>query len=91
MTQDLIDSGIVPELFHLLMHDSVIIRRETCFLISNIFAGSSRQVDALLRDKRIIPILLCALISDEMSGSFNLLFQTLFPIPKNIYSPFKKQ
>lgn len=46
--QTIIDAGILPKLQVLLGHDSVLIRKECCWILSNIWAGSVSQVEAVI-------------------------------------------
>lgn len=40
-TQKVIDVEIIPKLFVLLSHEKVTVRKECCWILSNITAGSS--------------------------------------------------
>ena len=47
VTQLVIDAGIVPKLHVLLGHDNANIRKECCWTLSNLWAGSVSQVEVV--------------------------------------------
>mmetsp|Transcript_30994 Transcript_30994/g.54385 ORF Transcript_30994/g.54385 Transcript_30994/m.54385 type:complete len:312 (+) Transcript_30994:723-1658(+) len=53
-TQAVMDAGILPQLLPLLQHPKKSLRKETCWLISNIAAGNRKQISALLNEPRLI-------------------------------------
>jgi len=53
-TQVVMDSGILSHLLQLLQHPKKSLRKETCWLISNIAAGNRKQISMLLEEPRLI-------------------------------------
>lgn len=47
-TQAVIESGILKYLSQLIFHEKRSIRKETCWVISNIAAGTQQQIKALI-------------------------------------------
>jgi len=54
-TQLVLDSGILPNMLNLLQHPKKALRKEACWLISNVAAGSKAQISMLLDEPRLIP------------------------------------
>lgn len=57
-TQRVIDSGVLAPLVRLINHDKKNIRKETCWLISNIAAGTPDQKSQLFQFNEILPAVL---------------------------------
>jgi importin subunit alpha-1 len=55
-TQKVIDAGLLPYLKKLVFHSKRLIKRDTCWIISNIAAGSLEQTDSVIRND-FIPLL----------------------------------
>lgn len=49
-TQQVIDMDIIPKLFILLDHEKTTVRKECCWILSNITAGSSIQIGSVFSD-----------------------------------------
>ena len=47
-TQAVIDAGVLKYLSQLIFHEKRSIRKETCWVISNIAAGTQQQIKALI-------------------------------------------
>jgi hypothetical protein len=47
-TQAVIDAGVLPYLAKLIFHEKRSIRKETCWVISNIAAGTQQQIKSLI-------------------------------------------
>lgn len=54
-TQIVIESGILPTMLKLLQHPKKSLRKEACWLLSNIAAGTRKQITALLNEPRLVP------------------------------------
>lgn len=53
-TQVVIDAGVLDHLQGLMGHSHKIIRMETCWIISNVTAGTSTQIQCILEHKFIM-------------------------------------
>lgn len=51
-TQTMLDGGIILSLLGLLSHSNKGIRKEACWALSNIAAGTSDQIQAIMEVKR---------------------------------------
>lgn len=63
-TQAVIDAGILPYLAKLIFHEKRSIRKESCWVISNIAAGTQQQIKALILND-FLPILEAVIKNDE--------------------------
>ena len=57
-------NGILDLLKELINHPKTTIRRETCWIASNIAAGTASQVLALLNDKELLKLFVHAFETD---------------------------
>lgn len=64
LTQLMLDLVVLPRLVPLLKHEKKIIRKEACWAISNITAGTQSQIQEVI-DANVIPPLLFQLMSVE--------------------------
>lgn len=48
-TQAVVDAGVINHMLHLLSHSNKNIRKESCWLLSNVAAGSKEQLEAVLK------------------------------------------
>ena len=53
-TQTVIDSGVMEVALKLLQNEKRSVRKETCWLLSNISAGTQSQIGALFKHKKVI-------------------------------------
>lgn len=63
-TQAVIDAGLLPFLTKLIFHEKRSIRKESCWVISNIAAGTQQQIKALIVND-FLPILETVIKQDE--------------------------
>lgn len=63
-TQAVIDSGVLTYLGKLIFHEKKTIRKESCWVISNIAAGTQQQIKALIVND-FLPILEHVIKNDE--------------------------
>jgi hypothetical protein len=71
-TQAVIDAGILPFLAKLIFHEKRSIRKEACWVISNIAAGTQQQIKALIVND-FLPILETVIKNDDPEV-INLIF-----------------
>jgi len=64
-TQAVLDAGALIYMTQLLHNPKKNIRKETCWLLSNIAAGNHNQISTLLHTKGMIPLVLNQLASGE--------------------------
>ncbi len=75
-TQMVVDSGCLQYLKKTIVHEKRSIRKETCWIISNIAAGTQQQIEALITDD-FLPILDYVIKNDEPEVIY-LLLNNLF-------------
>lgn len=63
-TDKVLDAGALPALKRLLEHDKHGVRKEACWSLSNVLAGTESQIQAVM-DEDIIPIVLLMLATDR--------------------------
>ena len=63
-TQMIVDAGVLKYLKNTLLHEKRSIRRETCWIISNIAAGTQQQIEAIILAD-FIPLLEQVIKNDE--------------------------
>lgn len=63
-TQAVIDAGCITCLTVLLNHPHKIIRMEACWIISNITAGTSKQIQCIMNDEFVFPKLVSLCLND---------------------------
>lgn len=74
-TQAVIDSGVLKYLSMLIFHEKRSIRKETCWVISNIAAGTQQQIKALIvNDFLIILDKVIKQDEPEVYKNFNKIF-----------------
>jgi hypothetical protein len=54
-----INSGVLPNLLHLLSTPSEKIRKQTCFVVSNITAGTQEQLQSVINIGLMEPLIDC--------------------------------
>ena len=54
LTDILIEEGVLSAFKRLVKHDKKVVRREVCWVLSNIAAGTARQVRALLNESELL-------------------------------------
>lgn len=64
-TQVLIDSSVLPCLAALVVHPKRGLRKDACWMVSNIMAGTEPQLEAVLKQDGLMPRLVDALKSGE--------------------------
>lgn len=65
-TDMVIEAGVLDHLTQLLTHHHKIIRMETCWIISNITAGTSSQLDKVIRNDQILSKLIHICTQDHI-------------------------
>lgn len=68
-TQAVLDAGVLRHLQKLIFHEKRSIRKETCWVISNIAAGTQQQIKALIVNN-FLPILERVIKTDETEVKF---------------------
>jgi hypothetical protein len=68
-TQMVVDSGCLVQLKKTIVHEKRSIRKETCWIISNIAAGTQQQIEALIVND-FLPILDYVIKNDEPEVNF---------------------
>ena len=58
-TQGVIEAGILPALATLLLNTKKCIKKEACWVVSNIAAGTRAQVAAIIQNEIIPPLVSC--------------------------------
>jgi hypothetical protein len=71
-TQKVLDSGCLNYLMKTIFHEKRSVRKETCWIISNIAAGTQRQIEMLIQSN-FLPILLEVIKNDESEVKFFLI------------------
>lgn len=75
-TQKVIELGGLEYLKRCLFHEKKSIRKETCWIISNLAAGTSSQVEALIRSD-YLPTLQKILNSDDLEVIYKSLIKLI--------------
>jgi importin subunit alpha-1 len=63
-TQKAIDAGILPYLLRTMFHEKRAVRKETCWIISNIAAGTQIQIEALIINN-FLPVMTSVVKNDD--------------------------
>ncbi len=82
-TQQIVDSGCLQYLTKTILHEKRSIRKETCWIISNIAAGTQQQIEALINGN-FLPILDHVIRNDEPEVNFLIL---IFRSKKKLSGP----
>jgi hypothetical protein len=63
-TQKVLDAGCLNYLMKTMFHEKRSVRKETCWILSNIAAGTQRQIEMLI-ESNFLPILTQVIKNDE--------------------------
>jgi importin subunit alpha-1 len=72
-TQVAIDAGILPHLHSTIHSDKRAVRKETCWILSNIAAGTRQQLNALILNN-FLPLLINVTKTDESEVKFIIIY-----------------
>ena len=61
----MLNTNVLTHLNNLLDHQKKVFRKESCWAISNIFAGNHEQIQALLDEQTILKKLLQLIYNDD--------------------------
>lgn len=71
-TQQVLELGLLDYLKRTIFHEKKAMRKETCWIISNLAAGTTSQVEALI-EANYLPILQKILEADDIEVSLEIL------------------
>ena len=79
LTDILIEEGVLSAFKRLVKHDKKVVRREVCWVLSNIAAGTARQVRALLNESDMLKelTLMYKVDNDEIRRETGFIFANI--------------
>ena len=63
-TQKVVDAGVLPYLLKTMFHEKKSVRKESCWIISNIAAGTQQQIEALIMND-FLPVMTQVIKNDD--------------------------